>query len=230
MHRRQPLKLAWSLVLLAMPVVTHADSDLELTCGPEFAVFDRLISNGRTLNVVPLGDDGELTVVATIQMPPGQPHVWAIHDRHVVVRMWNDFYVYRLDQALRPELVASAQIDRQRSNVGGTTAIRLSGSVLTVYGINATLRLDLATCVQACEPRQTPTETPPAAAASQRCSVKRGDVLFAESVATTRGDKALYHDVFLTRRRTTSIGVRLVDDPFRPTSVLYLGTRLETVD
>jgi hypothetical protein len=59
-------------------VTIHADSDLKVTCGPAFAAFDRFTASGRSLNVVPWVEDRELTVVATVQMPTGQPHAWAI--------------------------------------------------------------------------------------------------------------------------------------------------------
>jgi hypothetical protein len=145
--------------------------------------------------------------------------------------MWNDLHVYRLDQAFQPRLVFSALIDVERPNVGGTTAIFLNGSILTAYGVNRTLTLDLATCAQVCEPKLGPAaDPPPVAPTLLPCSVAQGEVLLAESVATTRGNKVLYHDVFLTRRRTSPVGVRLVDNPFGPTSLLYIGTRIETVD
>ena len=231
MHSRRAATFAWFLSLLAVPVLVNADSDLQITCGPEFAVFDRFVPGGRMLNIVPWVNAGNLTVAATTQLPSGQPHRWAIYERYVVVRMWNDVYIYRLDDVFQPRLVTSARIDDDRSNVGGTTEIRVDGSVLSVYGITRTLRLDLASCTPRCELRPGGVAGPPPQAVTQeRCSVARNGLLFAESRTTTSGNKAVYHDLSLTRRRTNPLGVRPAENPFAPTSILYVGTRLETVD
>jgi hypothetical protein len=74
------------VALVASPAMLAADSDLWVQCHQEFAVFDRIVPGGRELNVVPWTTEQDLRVAATVQMPEGQPHAWAIYNRYVVVR------------------------------------------------------------------------------------------------------------------------------------------------
>ena len=222
------------LWLLVMPVpgqptdAAVRDSDLAVTCGQEFAVFDRDLPSGRTLNVVPWVLDGDLQVAGTVEMPGTQPHAWAIHGELVIVRTWNDLYVYRVDAAFQPQLQYSVQIDDVRPSSGGTVAISLTGSVVRAYGVESMVVLDLNSCAERCEGTVQAAAPPPRqATAPQRCGVHRGDLLFALTIADTPGREAIYHDLFLTRRRTDPTG-RLLSEAFVPESVLYLGTRIET--
>jgi hypothetical protein len=220
----------WLLAMLAAVPPTDAafDSDLTVTCGQDFAVFDRIVPNGRLLHVVPWDREGELEVAGSVDMPGTQPHQWAIHDEHVVVRTWNDLYVYRVDLDFQPRLIHSRQIDERRPNVGGTVAMDVSGSMVRVYGVERMIALDLSSCAEQCESTVEAAQTPPPEPAPlPRCEIHKGDRLYALTVADTRARNAIYHDLFLTRRRTDPAG-RRISEAFEPESILYLGTRIET--
>ena len=220
----------WLLaVLVAVPQSDMAfDSDLTVVCGEDFAVFDRFVPNGRILNVVPWVAEGELAVAGSVEMPGSQPHQWAIQQQYVVVRTWNELYIYRVGADFQPQLLHSSQIDEHRPSVGGTVALEVSGSLVRVYGVERMIVLDLDSCAQQCElavhaaPAQTPQPAPPT-----RCEVHKENLLYALTVADTPGAGAIYHDLFLTRRRTDSAGRRIVE-AFEPESILYVGTRIET--
>jgi hypothetical protein len=214
-----------AVALLASPAPLAADSDLWVQCGQEFAVFDRIVQDGRELNVVPWTDEQDLRVAASVPMPEGQPHSWAIYNRYVVVRMWNHLHVYRIGDAYQPELILSRVIDKERGVVGGPTAIQIAGSILRVHGVERDLVLDFESCDDECvisiEP---PAAVVPVQDHRPRCAMQRGEYLFGLTEATTRSEGWTYVDYFLTRRR---IAVRIapIHDPFRPESSLYLGTR-----
>lgn len=214
------------VTLFATPATSMADSDLWVQCGQEFAVFDRMIPNGRELNVVPWTTDQDLHVAATVQMPEGQPHAWAIYNRYVVVRMWNHIHVYRIDDAFHPELILSHMIDNERGVVGGPTAIQVVGSTLRAHGVDQDLTLDLRSCEDECvvsiEP---PAEEVPAQRHHRpRCSARHGETLFGLTEARTRTEGGTYIDYYLTRRSIDG-HTAPIHDPFRPEDSLYLGTR-----
>jgi hypothetical protein len=220
----------WLLAVLAVVPRTDAafDSDLTVTCGQNFAVFDRIVQNGRLLHVVPWVREGELGVAGTVDMPGTQPHQWSIHDEHVVVRAWNDLYVYRVDRDFQPRLIHSRQIDERRPNVGGTVAIDVSGSMVRAYGVERMIALDLGSCAEQCESTVAAAQTPPPEPAPlPRCEIHVGDRLYALTVAETRAPDVIYHDLFLTRRRTDPTG-HPISEAFEPESILFLGTRIET--
>jgi hypothetical protein len=222
-----------ALWLIAALVLTPAssvrfDADLHVECGADFAVFDRFEPSGRVLNVVPWTATGQLRVAGSVAMPDGQPHAWVIHESLIVVRLWNDFHVYSVDNGFQPRLIHSARIDDERSNVGGTVAIELTGSSLRVHGTERTIVVDLDACADACTQPVEPVSNPTSLTDLPRsCRVAREGRLFALTVADTPGDGAVYHDLFLTRRRTDPTGM-LVREAFAPGSILYLGTRVET--
>jgi hypothetical protein len=220
----------WLLAVLVAgpPSDTAFDSDLTVVCGEDFAVFDRFEPNGRILNVVPWVAEGELAVAGSTEMPGSQPHQWAIQQEYVVVRTWNELYIYRVGADFHPQLLDSSQIDEDRSSVGGTVALDVSGSSVRAYGVERMIALDLDSCAQQCEMTvHAAPARPPARAPTTPCEVHKEDRLFALTVAETPGSGAIYHDLFLTRRRTDSAGQPIVER-FEPESILFLGTRIET--
>ena len=227
---------AWLLgpfvATLLTPLGAGADSDLALTCGPDFAVLDRGVGTDRRLLVVPWNEEGELRVSGSVAMESDQPHRWLIHGSYVVVRSWNHLHVFRVGADSVPTKVLSTQIDQSRGNVGGTLHIEVVGTVVRAYGVARVLEVDLAECSRtscAAHPvafSEAPRETVP----PPMCQVRRGDLLFASSVASTHGEGTIFHDVLLTRR---NVGFDHLDrgaNPFGPESILYLGTRIETID
>jgi hypothetical protein len=218
--------LLCGLGLSVHPAHLAADSDLWIACSEEFAVFDRLMPSGRQLHVVPWTDPEDLRIAATTQMPEGQPHAWAIYRRYVAVRTWNDLHIYHVDDRFHPQLILSQRIDDDRGYAGGPTAIEVRGSILRAYGVQWDIEIDLDSCATECVVQfEAPAETVPRQDHMPRCSVRRGDVLFALTEATTRHDTLTYIDVYLTRRRVSLEGVALIDNPLRPETTLYLGTR-----
>lgn len=224
--------LLWTVVAVLAGAPRSAaafDSDLFVICGSEFAIFDRFGPDGRILHVVPWTDEGELEVAGTVVMPGTQPHHWAIYGRYVVVRTWNDLYVYQVDDAFQPRLVHASQIDEARPISGGTTAIELSGSVVRAYGVERMVVLDLEACADECAPVVEAAVTPPSVpGAVSSCEIHKGGRIFALTRARTEGRGIVYHDLFLTRRRTDPRGLS-IEVAFQPESILYLGTQAETV-
>jgi hypothetical protein len=231
-----PLTVRRALIIagLILGLGTHlrADSDLFVACGDRFAVFDKFTAGGRVLSVIPFVDSGELRIASAIDMPQGQPHSWAIHGEYVAVRTWNDVQLYRVGQQFKPTLLGRFQIDESRPSVGGTVAMELRGSVLRAYGVKNMLEVDLSQCPTRCIPRTTAVEPPPDEAVSQpKCSVIRRGFVFAESEATTANIQGvIYHDIVVTRRKQAPEKGAPVQNPYRPESILYLGTRIETID
>jgi hypothetical protein len=210
----------------------RADSDLFVACGDQFAVFDKFAASGRVLGVIPFVDSGELRVASAIDMPEGQPHSWAIYREYVAVRTWNDVQMYRVGQQFKAAFLGRFQIDESRPTVGGTVAMELRGSVLRAYGVKNMLEFDLSQCSTRCIPRTTAVERPPDEPLRQsRCSVIRRGFVFAESEATTANVQGIiYHDIVLTRRKRNPDKGAPIQNPYRPESILYLGTRIETID
>jgi hypothetical protein len=169
-----------------IPLWLHADSDLEITCGASFIAFDKFVPEGRALNVVPLEETGDLRVAGTVLMPFDQPHRWAIYDDYIIVRTWNDIYIYEIDMAFQPQLIASFQIDDARPNVGGTTAIALDGSLLRAYGTQRTIAVDLSECTQECQATEVPFDRDPPDSLPQRaCTAATERYVFTEVVASS---------------------------------------------
>jgi hypothetical protein len=218
-------------LILGIAFHLRADSDLSVACGDQFAVFDKFTVSGRVLGVIPFVDSGELRVASTIGMPDGQPHRWAIYREYVAVRTWNEVQLYRVDRHFKTALLGRFQIDESRPNTGGTIAIELRGSVLRAYGVKNTLELDLSQCSTRCSPRTTSVERPPDEAVHQsKCSAIRRGFVFAESEATSANvEGIIYHDVVVTRRKRDLNRDTPVQDAYRPESILYLGTRIETI-
>jgi len=48
------------------------------------------------------------------------------------------------------------------------------------------------------------------------CRIRRGDLLFASSVASTQGEGTIYHDVLLTRRNVSLENLDRTANPFGP--------------
>jgi hypothetical protein len=224
--------LIFAGLILGLGSHLRADSDLFVACGDQFAVFDKLTAGGRVLNVIPFVDSGELRVASAIDMPAGQPHSWAIYGEYVAVRTWNDVQLYRVAQRFKATLLGRFPIDESRPNVGGTVAMELRGSVLRAYGIKNMLELNLSQCSTRCIPRTIAVERPPDEAVRQsKCSVIRRGFVFAESEATTDNIQGMiYHDIVVTRRKRDHDKGAPVRDPYKPESILYLGTRIETID
>jgi hypothetical protein len=212
------------VALFASPATLTANSDLWVQCGQEFAVFDRMVPGGRELNVVPWTTEQDLRVAATVQMPEGQPHAWAIYNRFVVVRMWNHVHVYRIGDGYQPQLILSHMIDKERGVVGGPTAIQIVGSILRAHGVERDLVLDFDSCVDDCVVSKPPAAEVPVQEHRPHCSVQRGEVLFGLTEARTRSEGGTYIDYYLTRRGIVA-QVAPIHDPFRPDFSLYLGTR-----
>jgi len=120
--------LGLSVATLLTPLGVGADSDLALTCGPDFAVFDRGVGTDRRLLVVPWSEGGGLRVSGSVAIESDQPRRWLIHGSYVVVRSWNDLHVFRVGADFVPTKVWSAQIDQSRGNAGGTVHIEVDGS------------------------------------------------------------------------------------------------------
>ena len=212
------------VALFASPAPLAADSDLWVQCGQEFAVFDRMVPGGRELNVVPWDTEQDLRVAATVQMPAGQPHAWAIYNRYVVVRTWNHIHVYRIGDAYQPQLILSHMIDVERGTVGGPTAIRIVGSILRAHGVAQDLIVDLDACEHECPvSMEPPAAEVPMQQHRPRCSVQRDEFLFGLTEATTRSEGGTYMDYYLTRRRIVARAAPIHE--FRPEYSLYLGTR-----
>jgi hypothetical protein len=213
------------VALVASPATLAANSDLWVQCHQEFAVFDRIVPGGRQLNVVPWTTEQDLRVAATVQMPDGQPHAWAIYNRYVVVRMWNHIHVYLIGDAYQPQLILSHMIDKDRGAVGGPTAIQIVGSSLRAHGVEQDLILEFDSCGDECVvSMEPPAAEVPMQQHRPRCSVQRDEFLFGLTDATTRSEGWTYIDYYLTRRRIVAEAAPN-HDPFRPEFSLYLGTR-----
>jgi hypothetical protein len=221
-----------SAATLLTPLALGADSDLALTCGPDFAVLDRGVGADRRLLVIPWEEQGELRVAGSVAMESDQPHRWLIVGSHVVVRSWNHLYVFRVGSDYAPTKIFSSQIDGSRGSVGGTVHVEVEGTVVRAYGLARVLEVDLAECDRtACAAHSAPLRGAPGdAVPTQSCRVKRGSLLFASSVASTQGEGTWYHDLLLMRRNVGLNNLVEGPNPFGPESILYLGTRIETVD
>lgn len=215
-------------VTAATPHGAGADSDLALTCGPDFGVFDRGLTTQRRLYVVPWREEGDLVVSGSVLMDADQPHSWLIYGRFVVVRSWNDIHIFRIDENFLPAKIFTSPIDDARGNVGGTVEVELVGSVVRAYGTTRVLEVDLNRCGDSCTSRTAAFAEPPQSTRRPPvCRVRRGDLEFASVTTTMRGDAGVFHDLLLTRR---DLRASAGQDRFRLESLLYLGTKLETVD
>jgi hypothetical protein len=212
--------------VLFVPIADGSfDSDLAVICGPDFAVFDKFGPAGRMLHVVPLTTEGELRIAGSADFPGTQPHQWLIWNAYVVVRSWNEIYIYRVDNLFQLELIHSSRIDEDRPPVGGTLAIEIEESFLHVYGVQTKLTVSLDSCEGGCRVEKEAVAEPPRVPGFfPRCEVQKEGYLFALTRAETRSAGPVFQDWFLSRRRlipTEGPGL----DSYQPESLLYLGTR-----
>jgi hypothetical protein len=206
--------------LVLGPNALAADSDLAIVCGHEFAAFDRFTPQGRELRVVPWSTEGDLQIAGTTHMPEGQPHAWSIYQRLIIVRTWNDLYIYRVNAQHDLEMILSRKIDHSRGITGGPIAIQVTGNVLRAYGVEHDVVVDLDTCDDDCvAERVAAAPTIPEQLVPRRCFVRKGDTLFAVTEGSTRDGYGTYIDFFLTRRSLSVEGARNMSNPFRPESM-----------